>query len=183
MERAVARDAVRTLLKFIGEQPDRDGLKDTPDRVARALLEMTKGYREDPEQILSTMFDERCDEMVVLRDIPFSSLCEHHLLAFSGMAAVGYIPHAKVVGLSKLARLVRCYAQRLQVEERLTEQVATARLKYVRPRGVGVVIRAAHACMHLRGVRAHGEMVTSALLGVMRDKEPRTEFLHLSSHI
>lgn len=175
-------DAVRRLLQFIGEDPEREGLLDTPKRVVKAYAEMTAGYSEDPAAILSTTFDDRCDEMVMLRGIDFVSLCEHHLLPFTGTAVVGYVPGDRVVGLSKLARLVECYARRLQVQERLTNQIAYALLDHLDARGVGVVIRAHHSCMGNRGVRKPGaEMVTSAMLGVLRDDTAaRAEFLALA---
>lgn len=177
-----AEDSVRFLLKHIGEDPDRDGLKDTPARVVKAWREMTSGVNEDPAQILSRTFDVEHDQMVIVRGIRFVSLCEHHVLPFVGTATVGYIPGKRVVGLSKIPRLVRCFARRLQVQERLTDQIAEAMVKYLKPRGVGVIIRARHECMACRGVEQHtAEMVTSALLGAVR-KNPaaRQELLALS---
>jgi GTP cyclohydrolase I len=173
--------AVRDLLHLIGEDPDRDGLKDTPRRVVKALKEMTAGYEEDPAQILSTTFDVLHDEMIILRGVRFQSLCEHHLLPFVGVAHVGYIPTKRVVGLSKLARLVACYARRLQVQERLTDQVAQAIMQHLRPQGAAVVVDSAHLCMAHRGVRQpDARMVTSCMLGVFRESpEARAEFLRL----
>lgn len=178
MERALS--AVRDLLLHVGEDPDRDGLVDTPDRVARAFEEMTAGYREDPSLILARVFDVPYDEMVVVRDIEFWSLCEHHLLPFHGTATVGYLPHGKVVGLSKIPRLVQCYARRLQVQERMTQQIAEAMEEHLDPLGVGVVVRAHHTCMGARGIKCDAHMVTSCLLGAMRDHGVREEFLRLT---
>ena len=176
-----AEQAVETLLRWIGEDPDRDGLVDTPARVAKALREMTSGYAEDPAEILSRTFEETSDEMVILRGITFQSICEHHLLPFIGTATVGYLP-GKVVGISKLARLVNCFARRLQIQERLTRQIADAVEKHLEARGVAVVIRAQHLCMACRGVRQmESEMVTSAMLGTLRtDATSRAEFLRLA---
>jgi GTP cyclohydrolase I len=173
--------AITTLLTLIGEDPHRDGLVDTPRRVLKAWREMTSGYQEDPAEILSRTFQERSDEMVVLRGISFHSICEHHLLPFHGTASVGYLP-GKVVGISKLARLVHCFAKRLQIQERLTRQIAGAIEEHLEARGVGVMIRATHLCMASRGIKLHDtEMVTSAMLGALReDASARAEFLRLS---
>lgn len=173
--------AVVELLYHIGEDPGREGLLDTPARVARALREMTSGYEEDPAEILGTTFDVACDELVVLRGIRFTSLCEHHMLPFTGTATVGYLPGARVVGLSKLARLVLCFARRLQVQERLTRQVARAIMEHLDAAGAGVVVRAHHHCMGCRGVKQpDAEMVTSAMLGAFRDDPAaRAELLAL----
>lgn len=177
---ADAEEAVATLLRFIGEQPERDGLRDTPARVVKAWREMTAGYAEDPAEILSRTFDESSDELVILRGISFYSTCEHHLLPFYGQAVVGYLP-GKVVGISKLARLVECFAKRLQVQERMTRQIAEAVERHLEARGVGVVLRAHHLCMGCRGVRQEEtEMVTSSMLGTLRtDATSRAEFLRL----
>lgn len=173
-------DAVVRMLQFINEDPTRDGLQETPRRVVKALKEMTVGYETDIDKILGVTFDVDCDEMIVVRDIPFSSLCEHHMLPFTGTATVGYVPGKRVVGLSKIARLVDAYAKRLQVQERLTSQIADAMVEHLKPKGVGVVIKGQHSCMSLRGVGKAGVMMTSALRGVMRDKpEARAEFLNL----
>jgi len=178
---AEAEEAVTTLLRFIGEEPERDGLRDTPARVVKAWREMTAGYAEDPAEILSRTFAETCDEMVILRGISFYSTCEHHLLPFYGEAVVGYLP-GKVVGISKLARLVECFAKRLQVQERMTRQIAEVVEKHLDARGVGVVLRAHHLCMGCRGVRQEEtEMVTSSMLGTLRtDATSRAEFLRLT---
>ena len=177
---AEAEEAVATLLRFIGEEPERDGLRDTPARVVKAWREMTAGYAEDPAEILARTFDESSDELVILRGISFYSTCEHHLLPFYGQAVVGYLP-GKVVGISKLARLVECFAKRLQVQERMTRQIADAVEQHLEARGVGVVLRAHHLCMGCRGVRQEEtEMVTSAMLGTLRtDATSRAEFLRL----
>lgn len=176
-----AEEAVRTLLRFVGENAERQGLVDTPARVVRAWRELTSGYDEDPAEILSRTFDERSDEMIVLRGVSFYSTCEHHLLPFYGEAAVGYLP-GKVVGISKLARLVNCFARRLQIQERMTREIADAIDEHLAARGVGVVLRAHHLCMGCRGVRQpETEMVTSALRGSLRDDATsRSEFLSLA---
>lgn len=174
--------AVEALLVTIGEDPEREGLQDTPARVVKALLEMTAGYNQEPVEILATTFGaDGYDEMVVLRGIRFTSLCEHHLLPFSGVAHVGYVPKDRVVGLSKLARLVECYGKRLQLQERMTRQIAEALIEHLEPLGAGVVVSAQHSCMGCRGVRQpDAAMVTSAMLGVLRtDAAARTEFMAL----
>ena len=175
-----AEEAVGTILRFIGEDTTRDGLIDTPSRVVRAWREMTAGYSEDPAEILARTFDESSDEMIVLRGITFHSLCEHHLLPFYGTASVGYLP-GRVVGISKLARLVHCFARRLQIQERMTRQIAEAIEQHLDARGTGVVIRAHHLCMGCRGVRQEEtEMVTSSMLGTLRsDATSRAEFFRL----
>jgi len=173
---------VTRILQYLGEDPDRDGLRETPKRFIKAMSEMCEGYTEDPEEILSKRFEASSDEMVLLRNISFSSLCEHHLLPFSGKAHVAYLPkeNGKVVGLSKLARLVNCYAHRLQIQERLTSEIATALDTYAETNGVGVVVQAQHGCAQCRGVRQpSAEMVTSCLLGKFRRASVRAEFLSL----
>jgi GTP cyclohydrolase I len=176
--------AVREILVAVGEDPDREGLVRTPERVARAYAELFSGLREDPRRHLAVTFDERHHELVLLRDIPFASVCEHHLLPFTGRAHVGYIPQGRVVGLSKLARLVEGYARRPQVQERLTSEIADAIMETLRPDGCGVVIEAVHTCMTLRGVGKPGAtMVTSALRGGFRRRpETRAEFLAFVRH-
>ena len=164
--------AVRELLSGIGEDPDRDGLRDTPERVARAYAEMFAGLRQEPEDVLATVFDLGHDEFVLVRDIEVWSCCEHHLVPFTGVAHVGYIPNlsGKITGLSKLARLVDVYAKRPQVQERLTTQVADALSRILEPRGVIVVIECEHLCMTMRGVRKPGaKTITSAVRGQLRD--------------
>lgn len=174
-------DAVRRLLEHVGEDPNRDGLVDTPRRVVKAWKEMTGGYSIDPGALLSTTFDVHYDEMVVVRRVPFVSLCEHHVLPFTGHATVAYIP-GKVVGLSKLARLVDAYARRLQVQERLTNQIADAIEAHLDPRGAGVIVTAQHACMSARGIQKAADMVTSSMRGAMHDEPAaRHELLALHS--
>jgi|ERR1051325_3813337 GTP cyclohydrolase I len=172
--------AVETLLRVIGEDPHRDGLRDTPRRVVKAMLEMTAGYGESPAEILGTTFDERSDELIVLRGIDFYSTCEHHLLPFHGVAHVGYLP-GRVVGISKLARLVHCFARRLQIQERMTQQIAEAVETHLEARGVGVVVAAHHLCMGCRGVKLPtSQLITSSMLGSLRsDANTRSEFLRL----
>lgn len=177
-------DAVVRLLSYVGEDPTRPGLVDTPARVLRSWAELTAGYHDDPAAILARRFPDSYDEMVIVRGVDFTSLCEHHVLAFTGTATVGYLPAPDqgVVGLSKLARLVDCFARRLQVQERLTMQIADAIEQHLAPLGVGVVVAATHSCMACRGVRKPGaEMVTSAMRGALRDHpEARAEFLTLA---
>lgn len=176
-------DTVRRQLEWLGEDPRRAGLLDTPGRVERMLREMTSGMTERPASILGTVFTEACDEMVVVRHIPYWSLCEHHLLPFHGTATVGYVPQgARIVGLSKIPRLVHCFAKRLQVQERLTQQIAAALDTHLVPLGVGVVLSGEHTCMQMRGIRSPGEMITSCLRGILREAAPRAEFLALAQH-
>jgi GTP cyclohydrolase IA len=176
--------AIREILYAIGEDPNRDGLKKTPDRVARAYVEMFAGLSQDPATILSTTFDLGHEEMVLVKDIELYSCCEHHLVPFHGVAHVGYIPNAdgRITGLSKLARLVEVYARRPQVQERLTSQVADAMVEHLSPRGVIVVIECEHLCMSMRGVRKPGaRTVTSAVRGQLRDPATRAEAMSLIS--
>lgn len=179
MEDQIARDAVVTLLQHIGEDVTREGLVKTPSRVVKALKEMTVGYGQSPEQILSTTFSSSYDQLVVLEGIEFVSLCEHHMLPFTGVATVGYIPDQRVVGLSKLARLVECYGRRLQIQEQMTNQIVEALDGYLRPKGAGVIIKAHHSCMSCRGVgQKNTTMVTSALRGVLlTEPSAKSEFL------
>ncbi len=177
-----AEAAVRELLAAIGEDPEREGLRDTPARVARAWAELTAGIRQRPEDVLTTTFDLGHDEMVLVRDIELWSMCEHHLVPFTGVAHVAYIPaeSGKITGLSKLARLVDVYAKRPQVQERLTTQIADALMEILEPRGVMVVIEAEHLCMTMRGVRRAGaRTITSAMRGMMREPATRAEALSL----
>lgn len=178
-----AESSIRLLLAHLGEDPDRDGLHDTPARVVRALVEMTEGYRQDPADVLSTTFDTdvHYDQMVMSLGIPFTSLCEHHMLPFVGHVDIGYLPAGRVVGLSKLARLVDIYARRLQVQERMTQQIADAIREHLHPLGVGVVVHAHHSCQAARGIRKDGTMVTSAMHGEFRDGPVRAEFLAFAS--
>ena len=180
---ADAEAAVRTLIEWAGDDPGREGLLDTPARVARSYRELFAGYEVEPRAYLERTFEEvgGYDQLVVLKDIRFVSFCEHHMLPVVGVAHVGYLPTDRVVGISKLARVVRGYARRLQIQEKLTSQIATAIEEVLRPQGVGVVIEAEHSCMTLRGVDAPGaSLTTSALLGVVRDDaRTREEFLRL----
>ena len=173
--------AVRTLIRWAGDNPSRDGLRDTPSRVARAYEEWFAGYAENPDVLLGRCFEEIAgyDEMVVLRDIRFESHCEHHLAPIIGRAHIGYLPAKRVVGISKLARLVNAFAKRLQIQERMTAQIAQTIARVLKPRGVGVLIEATHACMTTRGVHSAGaSMVTSCMLGAFRDRAAtRQEFL------
>jgi GTP cyclohydrolase I len=178
-----AEAAVRTLIKWAGDDPDREGLLDTPARVARSYKELFQGYEVEPRQYLERTFEEvgGYNQLVVLKDIRFVSFCEHHMLPVVGVAHVGYLPTDRVVGISKLARVVRGYARRLQIQEKMTSEIALAIEEVLRPQGVGVVIEAEHSCMTLRGVNAPGaSLSTSHLSGVVRD-DPRTreEFLRL----
>ena len=171
--------AVRQILLEIGEEPDREGLAGTPDRVHRMYKELTAGYHVDPDRLINgAIFDIAYSEMVVVKDIPFYSLCEHHLLPFFGTAAVAYIPRGRVIGLSKIPRVVEMYARRLQVQERLTQQVAEFLQDRLNPQGVGVVVEATHLCAVMRGVRKPGTvMTTSAVLGLFRSRDrTRAEF-------
>jgi GTP cyclohydrolase I len=163
-------DAVVRLLEFVGEDARREGLRDTPRRVVQALRQMTCGMEVDPEKLLSTVFSDDYDEMVAVKAVPFHSLCEHHMLPFHGHATIAYVPSGKVVGLSKLPRLL---------QERLTRQIAEAIMDCLKPLGVGVRIEAHHTCMSMRGARSSGQMVTTSLLGVFRDSGVRSEFLSL----
>ncbi|WP_456942677.1 MULTISPECIES: GTP cyclohydrolase I FolE [unclassified Geodermatophilus] len=172
IDSARAEAAVRELLLAVGEDPDRPGLRDTPARVARAYAETFAGLWQDPGQVLATVFDEDHDEMVLVKDIPMYSTCEHHLVPFHGAAHVGYIPgdDGRVTGLSKLARLVDVYARRPQVQERMTRQIADALAEHLKPRGVIVVVEAEHLCMGMRGIRKPGSTtVTSAVRGMFRE--------------
>lgn len=179
---ASAEAAVRQLLIAIGENPDRDGLRDTPARVARAYAEMFGGLRQTPEEVLTTTFDAGHDEMVIVRDIELYSTCEHHLVPFHGVAHIGYIPNAngRITGLSKLARLVDVFAKRPQVQERLTTQVADSLVRILEPRGAIVVMECEHLCMSMRGVRKPGSRtITSAVRGSLRDPASRAEAMSL----
>src|SRR5215207_5611605 len=180
------QDAVRTLIRWAGDDPAREGLLDTPKRVARAWREYARGYDEDPARHLSRTFEEvgGYDEIVLLRDIPFQSHCEHHLAPIIGKAAIGYLPGNRVVGISKLARVLHGFARRLQVQERLTAQVADAIWTHLEPKGVAVVIEASHACMTARGVQTPGVMMTtSRMMGTFRaDERSRREVLALMGY-
>lgn len=179
--RAQAEEAVRTLIRWAGDDPTREGLVGTPDRVVRSYEEFFGGYGQDPEAILRTTFEETegYNEMVLLKDIPFESHCEHHMVPIIGMAHVAYIPNSRVVGISKLARVVEAYAKRLQIQEKMTVQIANAIDGVLKPKGVAVVIEAAHECMTSRGVHKPGvSMTTSTMLGAfLNDSSTRREFL------
>jgi len=173
---------VRKIIALVGEDPEREGLKKTPERYEKALKFLTSGYHQNVDHLLNGATFSVCyDEMVVVKDIEFFSLCEHHLLPFFGKAHVAYLPSKKVIGLSKVARLVNMYARRLQIQERLTSQIARALEDKIAPQGVGVIIEARHLCMQMRGVeKQHGQAVTSAMLGAFREnKQTRDEFLAL----
>ncbi|QAY78887.1 GTP cyclohydrolase I FolE [Sphingosinicella sp. BN140058] len=183
---ADVQEAVRTLIRWAGDDPAREGLLDTPLRVARAWKEYAKGYEEDPAHHLSRTFDEvgGYDEIVLLKDIPFQSHCEHHMAPIIGKASIAYLPHERVVGISKLARVLHGFARRLQVQERLTAQVADCVWDHLKPQGVAVVIEASHACMTARGVNTPGVMMTtSRMMGVFRqDERSRREVLALMGY-
>ena len=175
-------DEVRRILSQLGEDPDREGLLLTPQRVARSLRFLTKGYSEDPRSLInSALFTEDYQEMIVLKDLDFFSLCEHHILPFFGKAHVAYLPNHRIVGISKLARLVEVYARRLQVQERMTSQIANLLMDALDPQGVGVVLQAEHLCMRMRGIeKQNSTVVTSAMLGVFREHQTtREEFMTL----
>ena len=175
-------DLVREMLVRLGEDPDREGLSRTPARVEKAMKFLVKGYKDDPEALLrKALFTVNYDEMVIVKDIEMFSLCEHHLLPFFGKVHVAYIPNGKVIGLSKIPRLIEAFSRRLQIQERLTTQIAEAIQNTIEPQGVGVVIEARHLCMMMRGVeKQHSSAVTSSMLGSFRnEEETRTEFLSL----
>lgn len=176
-----AEDAIIRLLQFIGEDPQRDGLRDTPTRVLKAWRELTSGYKENFKEILSRRFDQTFDEMIVLKSIPFTSMCEHHLLPFTGKAAVAYIPSNRVVGISKLARIVDCFAKRLQIQERMARNIADAIEQELLPLGVAVTIRAKHSCMACRGVKKDDtEMITSVMRGAFKENaHTRQEYFEI----
>lgn len=163
--RARAEEAVRFLIEFIGEDADRQGLQGTPERVIRSYAEIYSGYDQDPKDIFTT-FDEPCDQMVVMKGINFFSTCEHHMLPFTGVAHVAYLPNGKVIGASKLVRLVEIFSRRLQIQERLTQQVVNALMEHLMPHGAACIMKATHWCMACRGVRQQPEMITTALSGI-----------------
>jgi GTP cyclohydrolase I len=179
---ATFEDLVREMLVRLGEDPQREGLLRTPERVQKAFQFLTRGYNEDPEALLkNALFTVNYDEMVIVKDVEVFSLCEHHMLPFFGKVHVAYIPNGKVIGLSKIPRLIELFSRRLQIQERLTTQIAETIQKVIQPQGVGVVIEARHLCMMMRGVeKQHSAAVTSSMLGCFRDEqETRTEFLSL----
>jgi len=177
------QDEIRKIISELGEDPNREGLKDTPKRFEKALKFLTKGYQEKIEDIIGTgIFDEDHKEMVIVKDIELYSLCEHHMLPFVGKAHIGYIPNGKIVGLSKIAKIVDMFARRLQVQERLTSEIADAMVESLKPIGVGVIIEAQHLCMMMRGVeKQSSKTVTSSMRGsFMNDQKTREEFLKLA---
>jgi GTP cyclohydrolase I len=181
LENVSTQDIYREIIRRYDADPTRDGLEKTPERIEKALEFLTKGYREDPKDVLhGALFDVAYDEMVIVKDIEMYSLCEHHMLPFFGKVHVAYIPDGKVIGLSKAPRLVEVFARRLQVQERLTRQIAEAIQEAIHPQGVGVVIEARHLCMMMRGVeKQNSSTVTSAMLGVFQKQNTRAEFLSL----
>jgi GTP cyclohydrolase IA len=184
IDEARIEKAVREILSAVGEDLNRDGLKDTPARVARMYGELLAGMHDDPNTHISRVFNENYDEIVLLRDIPFYSMCEHHLMPFIGSAHVAYLPSGKILGVSKLARIVDCFARRLQTQERLTSQIADCLMSNLKPQGVAVVLEAAHSCMTIRGIKKPGSvMVTSAVRGLFRkDPRSRNEIMSLIHH-
>jgi GTP cyclohydrolase I len=181
VDKKIIENATIELLKAIGEDVNRDGLKKTPLRVAKSFEELCSGYFKDPKEVLNeALFDSTNDEMVVVRNIEFYSLCEHHILPFFGRVDVAYIPDKKVVGLSKIPRMVEVFARRLQIQEQLTEQIADAIMDVVKPKGVGVVISARHMCMEMRGVKTkHSYTTTSSLRGVFKKDKIKKEFFNI----
>lgn len=183
-DRAEVEDAIRTLIEWTGDDPDRDGLAETPSRVARAFEEFFAGYGQDPVEILQKTFEEieGYDEMIALRGIRFESHCEHHMAPIIGQAWVAYVPNGRVVGISKLARVVEVYAKRLQIQEKMTAQIANTINDVLKPQGVGVIIKASHHCMTTRGVnKPESDLVTSRMLGCFRDNPlTRQEFLSMA---
>ncbi len=175
------RSLIRELLTFIGEDPDREGLRDTPRRVVKAFSELYGGYKIDPQSVLGTTFEaDGYDQMIILRDIEIFSTCEHHMIPFYGKVHIGYVPNLRVVGLSKLARLAEVFSRRLQIQERLTHQIANTIQEILDPKGVMVVVQAKHMCMCARGVgKQHSEMVTSTIKGCFESTEARAEFMAL----
>jgi GTP cyclohydrolase IA len=180
IEETVVRRAVEEILVAIGEDPKREGLVDTPRRIAQLYREVFSGIKEDPRDVLTVGFEEGHQEMIVLRDVPFYSMCEHHLLPFHGVAHIGYIPNGRVVGISKLARVVDILARRPQLQERLTSQIADTIVDGLKPQGVAVVVKAEHLCMTMRGIKKPGSfVVTSANRGLFRRLATRLEFMSL----
>lgn len=184
LSRFSTQEMYREILARLGEDPSREGLHLTPERVEKSMAFLTKGYDQDPKKILrGALFDVDYDEMVIVKDIEVFSLCEHHMLPFFGKVHVAYIPKGKVIGLSKIPRLVEVFARRLQVQERMTRQIADAIQEAIQPQGVGVVIEARHLCMMMRGIeKQHSSTVTSAMVGCFHQKETRSEFLSLVRH-
>ena len=182
MRQSDVEEHVRALLRALDPDPEREGLRDTPDRVARALAFLTRGHEQDPRKVINgALFTEDYSEMIVVKDIDFYSLCEHHILPFFGKAHVAYLPSNRIVGISKIARLVEVFARRLQVQERMTTQIAGTIAEQLEPLGVGVVLEAEHLCMRMRGVeKQNSTVLTSAMLGAFRERqETREEFMNL----
>lgn len=176
------QDHIREIIKFIGENPEREGLRKTPERMVKSWKELFSGYHQNVEEIFTVFEDDCCDEMVVLKQIEMYSFCEHHMLPFFGKASIAYIPNGKVVGISKLARVLEVFSRRLQIQERLCEQVTGALEKHLQPKGTACVIEAHHLCMMARGVsKQNSVMITSSLTGAFRLPEVRTEFFQLVS--
>ena len=181
----VPTDAVKNILRYIGEDPEREGLRDTPKRFVKAMSEGFAGYRQDPRQILQTTFEEieGYDQIVILRNIRFESHCEHHITPIIGSVSIGYLPQKRVVGISKLARVVDAFAKRLQIQEVMTQQIAATMMDVLQPRGVAVIVKGKHLCIGTRGAyKPDSEMITSVMLGVFReDSDARNEFMQLLS--
>ncbi len=176
------KNEIKSILKAIGEDPNREGLLDTPSRVEKSMQFLTRGYKQDIDKVINNaIFTVECNDMVIIKDIEFYSLCEHHILPFFGKCHIGYIPNGKVFGVSKLARIVDVFARRLQLQERLTQEIAKVILSKITPEGVGVVMEGQHMCMTMRGIqKQNSQMVTSAMLGSFRDEDAtRLEFLNL----
>lgn len=175
------KEGLKDMLAYIGEDPNREGLKETPDRIVRSWNEVFSGYSQDPADLFTTFDTEGYDQMVLLRSVEFFSMCEHHVLPFSGFACVAYIPDSRVIGISKLARLVDIYARRLQIQERMGEQITDALMKYLQPKGAACIIEAQHLCMRMRGCsKQQSVMVTSSLRGAFKkDLDTRTELMRL----
>lgn len=174
-------EAINQIFDYLGENPSREGLLDTPDRMIRSWEALLGGYKANPDDIFKVFDSEGYNEMILLRNIEFNSMCEHHFLGFSGIAHVGYVPHKKIVGISKIARLVEIFSHRLQVQERLTMQIADTLMKNLSPKGVGVILEGTHSCMGCRGVKSRSViMVTSALRGIYMQQKVRQEFLKLA---
>ena len=178
-QEADLEDTVIRQLEAIGEHPRREGLRETPKRVIKAFFENVEGYKQDTKEILSKVFIQAYDEMVIVQGIEFFSLCEHHLLPFHGKVSVGYIPDGQVVGLSKISRLVQCFAKRLQIQEKMTQEIARSIHQVLKPKGVAVYVEAIHLCMAMRGIKTSALMKTNCILGVMRTPEARSEFLRI----
>ena len=175
------QEHIKAILSSIGEDPDREGLKETPNRVAKSYRELFRGYGEDPADVMTTFEEGACDELVLLKDISFTSFCEHHMLPFVGRAHIAYVPNGKVIGISKLARVLDIYARRLQIQERISKQVTAALMEHLQPKGAACVIQSQHLCMSCRGVqKQHSVMVTSSLEGVFKtDTATRAEFMSM----